>query len=261
MKTLLVANIVEKSQELTFEKLVVPMNEVCIMAKKVFVISQACYEGQGPWGRDVFYHTGVFPFKNDDGNDFLSYSVQIRRSLVKAMKPGKSQATVKIPTSTSQFNDIWDSFLFSYSRSAIAKGAMTFSPDPNNITDCERMLLAAFSNPRTTVAADQALEAYRGTLNPIPMLEGKLPTLKRKLDTWIKQDSTDPALKYAKVEKTDSLSFDMYSRGLGDEEMDLLIDIVGPLESKWMKFNKARFTVVFVPSKFQVTITFTFERK
>ena len=212
-------------------------------------------------GRDVYYHTGNLPIKNDDGDDFLFYCQSIRRELVKKMKPGKSQATVKIPTSNSQFNALWDHFLFAYSRRSIPVGSMNFAPDPNNITECERMLLYGFT--KKGAVTNQLLAEYKENPEPIPLEEGRVNSLKRKLATMLKQDSTDPALKYVKVEKskTGALPFGIYTRGLNEQEMDSLVAIIGPLETKYMRFNRERFNIVFVPSKFQTTITFTFENK
>lgn len=77
----------------------------------------------------------------------------------------------------------------------------------------------------------------------------------------IEQDSTDPALKHVKVEKSGALPFGIYSRGLDEKEIDQLIATLGPVDSKYMKIEKSKFNVVFNPSKFQATITFTFQNK
>lgn len=247
------------ANKLTFETITVPIDRILIFPKRVYVLSQACYENLGPWGKDVYYHTGALPIRNDDANDFLFYCHTVRKLLTKGMKPGKFRATVKVPTSISQFNALWDPFHFVYCKRSIPQGAMNFTPDPQNITECERMLVYGFT--KKAAAADRLLNEYRENQEPIPLTEGRVNTLKRKLASMIEQDSTDPALKHVKVEKSGALPFGIYSRGLDEKEIDQLIATLGPVDSKYMKIEKSKFNVVFNPSKFQATITFTFQNK
>jgi len=106
-------------KKLTFETVTVPIDRILIFPKRVYVLSQACYENLGPWGKDVYYHTGALPIRNDDANDFLFYCHTVRKLLTKGMKPGKFRATVKVPTSISQFNALWDPFHFVYCKRSI----------------------------------------------------------------------------------------------------------------------------------------------
>jgi len=50
-------------KKLTFETITVPIDRILIFPKRVYVLSQACYENLGPWGKDVYYHTGALPIR------------------------------------------------------------------------------------------------------------------------------------------------------------------------------------------------------
>jgi len=179
--------------------------------------------------------------------------------MLKKMKPGKTTATAKVITSNSQFNALWDPFLFNWCRRSTPVGTLTFSPDVNNITDAETMFLAGFTQKVTT--AEQHLTAYKEDSTPILLQEGNVPSLKRKLTSMIEDDSTDPALQFTKVQKTSSNPFSLYTRDLREAEIEALIAMLGPLETKRMTLDKTHFRVNYIPSKFQITITFNFKPK